>query len=105
MELETLLQERKGGDPKQSYVAGMHAKGLDAILRKLAEEATETLLASRDLAADLTTKPALVHEAADLLFHLLLLLAHQNVSLDEVLAELAARQHRSGLEDAAAREF
>lgn len=104
MELETLLQERKGGDPKRSYVAGMHAKGLDVILRKLAEEATETLLASRDLAADLTAKPALVHEAADLLFHLLLLLAHQNVSLDEVLAELAARQNRSGLEEKAARE-
>ena len=104
LELEALLQARKDADPKQSYAALMHTKGVDAILKKLGEETFETVLASRNLHADSKTRPAFVHEVADMLFHLLLLLAHQDVKLEEIFSELKVRQGLSGLAEKAARK-
>lgn len=103
-ELQALLRARKTANPDESYVALMHSRGLDAIMRKLGEETLETILAGRDLQSDPATRPHLVHEAADLLFHLMLLLAHQEVDLEEVIEELATRRHQSGLDEKAARK-
>ena len=97
--LARTLEARKGADPSASYVAGLYARGLDAILKKVGEEATETVIAA--IAQDDT---ALASEAADLLFHLLLVLAERRVPLAAVLAELERREGTSGLDEKAARE-
>ena len=92
--LETLLCERKNAAPGSSYVASLYAKGLDAVLKKVGEEATEAILAAKgDDTAHLT------REAADLLFHTLVMLAAKNVALADVLAELERREGTSGLEE------
>ncbi len=96
--LEATIAARKGADPATSYVASLFAKGRPKIARKLGEEAVETIVAA--LAED---KAALVGEAADTLFHLLVLLADAGVTLDEVLAELDRREGVSGIEEKAAR--
>lgn len=96
--LAAILESRKGADPKSSYVAGLYAKGLDVILKKVGEEATETVIAAKN--GDPTF---LVREVADLWFHTLVLLAHQNVGPEPVLAELARRFGTSGLAEKAAR--
>jgi phosphoribosyl-ATP pyrophosphohydrolase len=96
--LSEVLEERKGASPEQSYVARLYAKGLDAILKKVGEEATETVMAAKD------GDPArLVSEVADLWFHSLVLLAHQGLGPDAVLAELDRRFGLSGLEEKARR--
>ncbi len=97
--LEAVIAERRGGDPSASYVAKMHARGLNKIAQKLGEEAVETIIAA--LAED---RAALVGEAADLLFHLLLLLSAKEVPLAEVLAELDRRDGISGIAEKAARQ-
>jgi phosphoribosyl-ATP pyrophosphohydrolase len=97
--LEAVIAERRGGDPSASYVAKMHARGLNKIAQKLGEEAVETVIAA--LAED---RAALVGEAADLLFHLLLLLGAKDVPLAEVLAELDRRDGISGIAEKAARQ-
>jgi phosphoribosyl-ATP pyrophosphohydrolase len=97
--LESIIAERRGGDPQASYVAKMHARGLTKIAQKLGEEAVETIIAA--LAED---RAALVGEAADLLFHLLLLLGAKDVPLAEVLAELDRRDGISGIAEKAARQ-
>ncbi len=97
-ELAAVLEARKGGDPEDSYVARLYAKGVDAICKKVGEEATETVLAAKDGAPD-----ALVHEVADLWFHTLVLLAHQGLGPEQVLAELERRFGLSGLEEKARR--
>ena len=97
--LERAIAERRAADPKSSYVAALNAKGLDAILKKIGEEATETVIAAK--AGD---RAAVVHETADLWFHCLVMLAQQGVGVDEVLAELARREGRSGLDEKAARQ-
>src|SRR4030066_1399262 len=94
--LATVLESRKGADPASSYVAGLYAKGLDAILKKIGEEATETVLAAKDGEAG-----PLLHEIADLWFHTLVLLAHQGLKPDHVLAELERRFGLSGLDEKA----
>jgi phosphoribosyl-ATP pyrophosphohydrolase len=96
--LAAVLEQRKQADPETSYVAGLYAKGLDRILRKVSEEATETLLAARD-----GDREHLVREVADLWFHSLVLLAHQGLGPDAVLAELDRRFGLSGLAEKAAR--
>ncbi|OGI59020.1 MAG: phosphoribosyl-ATP diphosphatase [Candidatus Muproteobacteria bacterium RBG_19FT_COMBO_61_10] len=96
--LATVLESRKGADPASSYVAGLYAKGLDAILKKIGEEATETVLAAKDGEAG-----PLLHEIADLWFHTLVLLAHQGLKPDHVLAELERRFGLSGLDEKAGR--
>ncbi len=96
--LAAVLEARKGADPGTSYVAGLYAKGLDAILKKLGEEATETLLAAKG-----GDRHALVYETADLWFHSLVTLAALDLGPEAVLAELARRFGLSGIEEKARR--
>lgn len=96
--LSLVLEERKQADPDSSYVARLYAKGLDAILRKIGEEATETVMAAKDGAAD-----RIVCEVADLWFHSLVLLAHQGLGPGAVLAELDRRFGLSGIGERARR--
>jgi len=96
--LEQVIASRKGGDPDASYVARLHAKGLGKIAQKLGEEAVEAVIA-----AMAGNRQELVGEAADLLFHLLVLLDAQGVPLAEVLAELDRREGVSGIAEKASR--
>ena len=96
--LADVLESRKSADPETSYVAKLDAKGLDAILKKIGEEATETVMAAKDGDAD-----EIVHEVADLWFHSLVLLSSQGLRPESVLAELDRRFGLSGLTEKAAR--
>lgn len=96
--LAAVLEARKGADPDTSYVAKLYGKGLDAILKKVGEEATETVMAAKDGEPE-----RLVHEIADLWFHCLVLLAHQGLGPQPVLDELDRRFGLSGLEERARR--
>ena len=96
--LEATIASRKGADPTTSYVASLFAKGRPKIARKLGEEAVEAIVAA--LAED---KAALTGEAADILFHLLVLLADADVPLADVLAELERREGTSGHDEKASR--
>jgi phosphoribosyl-ATP pyrophosphohydrolase len=97
--LSEVLEARRHADPEKSYVARLHRDGLDAILKKIGEEATETVLAAKTGNAQ-----QLTHEVADLWFHTLVLLKHQGLGPDAVLEELARRFGVSGLEEKAARK-
>jgi phosphoribosyl-ATP pyrophosphohydrolase len=97
-ELAAILEARKQADPDRSYVARLYAKGLDAILKKVGEEAAETLLAAKN-----DDPEHLVRETADLWFHTLVMLAHQGLGPDAVLNELRRRLGTSGLTEKAAR--
>jgi phosphoribosyl-ATP pyrophosphohydrolase len=97
-QLAQVLEDRKKADPDSSYVAKLYAKGLDGILKKIGEEATETVMAAKDGEAD-----KIVYETADLWFHTLVLLAHQGLGPDDVLNELARRFGLSGLQEKAQR--
>ena len=96
--LEATIAQRLTASPEESYVAKLHHKGLTKIAQKLGEEATETVIAA--LSGD---DKELVGEAADLLFHLMVLLAEKGVALDKVLAELDRREGLSGLAEKASR--
>lgn len=96
--LETTIAERRGADPSSSYVAHLQDRGLPVIARKLGEEAVETVVAALS-----GTSEELAGEAADLLFHLLVLLGEKDISLERVLAELDRREGLSGLEEKASR--
>ena len=96
--LERIIAERRTAAPEASYVAQLRARGLPVMARKLGEEATETVVAA------LTgSREELTGEAADLLFHLLVLLAEKGVSLDDVTTELDRREGVSGLDEKASR--
>jgi phosphoribosyl-ATP pyrophosphohydrolase len=97
--LAEVLEQRKQADPESSYVASLYNKGLDAILKKVGEEATETVIAAKG-----GDTQQLVYETADLWFHTLILLAHQGVGPEKVLQELERRFGLSGLEEKAARK-
>lgn len=97
-QLARVLEERKNADPDSSYVAKLYDKGLDAILKKVGEEATETVMAAKD-----GDKEQIVYETADLWFHTLVMLVQQGLGPDDVLAELARRFGLSGLEEKASR--
>ena len=97
--LAAVLEQRKQADPESSYVASLYHKGLNAILKKVGEEATETVIAAKD-----GDTQQLVYETADLWFHTLVLLAHQGVEPEKVLNELERRFGLSGLEEKAARK-
>lgn len=97
--LSRLLAERRGADPDSSYVAKLHHKGLDAILKKLGEEATETVMAAKD-----GDREHLVKEVADLWFHTLVLLSHLDLDAAAVRAELERREGVSGHDEKAARK-
>ncbi len=92
------LEARKEADPATSYVAKLYAQGLDAILKKIGEEATETVIAAKN-----GEQGPLVRELADLWFHTLVLLAQQGLHPDDVLNELARREGLSGLAEKASR--
>jgi phosphoribosyl-ATP pyrophosphohydrolase len=96
--LAAVLESRKTADAGSSYVASLYAKGLDTILKKVGEEATETVIAAKG-----GNREQLVHEMADLWFHTLVLLAQQGLQPDDVLKELERRFGLSGLEEKAAR--
>lgn len=96
--LACTLESRKHADPAHSYVAGLYAKGLDSILKKIGEEATEVVIAAKG-----GDRRQVVYEVADLWFHSLVLLAQQNISPGEVLAELERRLGQSGITEKAAR--
>jgi len=97
-QLAQVLEERKDADPDSSYVAKLYDKGLDAILKKVGEEATETVMAAKD-----GNKEQIVYETADLWFHTLVLLAQQGLGPEDVLNELDRRFGLSGLEEKANR--
>ena len=105
--LAQIIETRKpaaGGDPESSYVARLFAKGDDAILKKIGEEATETVMAAKDVrqGADVNK---LVYECADLWFHSLIMLAQFNLNPQQVLEELARREGISGIEEKANRKL
>jgi phosphoribosyl-ATP pyrophosphohydrolase len=97
--LAQMLEARKQADPQSSYVAKLYHKGLDAILKKVAEEAAETIMAAKD-----GVREKVIYETADLWFHSLVLLAQQGIHPDEILNELARREGLSGIVEKAARK-
>ena len=97
--LAAVIESRRGGDPAHSYVARLFSKGPDAILKKIGEEATETVMAAKDGDRD-----KIVYEVADLWFHSMVALAHYGLTPAQVLAELERREGLSGLEEFAARK-
>lgn len=97
--LADTLEARKEADPQSSYVARLYAKGLDAILKKVAEEAAETIMAAKD-----GEREKIVYETADLWFHTLVLLAREGIRPEEILGELARREGLSGIAEKAARK-
>ena len=97
--LARTIEGRKGGDTEKSYVARLLAGGEDAVLKKIGEEATETVLAAKSGDAQ-----HLVRETADLWFHCMILLARHGLAPADVLAELQRREGTSGLDEKAARK-
>jgi phosphoribosyl-ATP pyrophosphohydrolase len=97
-QLAQILEQRKQESADKSYVASLYAKGLDSILKKIGEEATETVIAAKD-----GDKKQIVYETADLWFHCMVLLAAQGLGPDDVLQELQRRFGLSGLEEKARR--
>ncbi|MFM7657961.1 MAG: phosphoribosyl-ATP diphosphatase [Burkholderiaceae bacterium] len=105
--LAQIIETRKpaaGGDPERSYVARLFAKGDDAILKKIGEEATETVMAAKDVRQG-SDPDKLVYECADLWFHSLIMLAQFNLTPQQVLDELARREGMSGIEEKANRKL
>jgi len=101
--LDTVLAERKTSSPESSYVAALNADGLNKILEKVGEEATEVILAAKD-AAESGDSEALVNEVADLWFHTMVMLEHLDLNHIDVLTVLDARMGLSGLAEKAARK-
>ena len=98
VELHQTLVDRLDAEPDSSYVASLYDKGLDAILKKLGEEATETVMAAKDGVAE-----KIVYEIADLWFHTMVLLAQQGLDPNQVVNELARRMGTSGFVEKASR--
>jgi phosphoribosyl-ATP pyrophosphohydrolase len=96
--LTEVLEQRKTQDPNESYVASLYAAGLDKILKKIAEESAEVIMAAKDGDPD-----KIIHETADLWFHTLVMLANAGLSADDILAELDRRFGTSGHEEKASR--
>ncbi|MBC7787070.1 MAG: phosphoribosyl-ATP diphosphatase [Methylophilaceae bacterium] len=90
--LSELLEQRKNADPNTSYVAKLYSKGMDSILKKVGEEATEVVIAAKD-----NDKEQIIYETADLWFHTLIMLAKADLKLQDVLDELARREGLSGI--------
>ena len=92
--LTETLEARKKDDPTKSYTASLYRDGLEAILKKVNEEAFESIIAARQ-----GNDKELIHEVADLWFHTLVLMAHKNLSAEDILNELARREGTSGIEE------
>lgn len=101
-QLGDILEQRRNADPDTSYVAKLHHKGLNKILEKVGEEATETIIAAKDAERSSDSREV-VYETADLWFHSLVALSHLGVSPQAVLDELAGRFGVSGIEEKASR--
>lgn len=104
--LAAVIESRKtanGGDPEKSYVARLLHKGPDAFLKKIGEEATEVVMAAKDVDAG-ADKGKLLYEVADLWFHSMIALSHYGLTPAEVVAELERREGTSGLEEKALRK-
>ena len=101
--LAAVIESRKAGDPDKSYVARLLHKGPDAFLKKIGEEATEVVMAAKDVdhGAD---KSKLLYEVADLWFHSMVALAHYGLAPADVIAELERREGTSGIEEKALRK-
>ena len=97
-QLTATIESRKAADPEASYVAKLFHKGADSILKKVGEEATEVVIAAKD-----EDREQIVYESADLLFHLMVMLARYDLSLSDVANELARREGLSGLVEKASR--
>lgn len=97
-EIALVLEQRKSADPASSYVAGLYGRGLDAVLKKVGEEAAEVIIAAKG-----RDKDAIIHETADLWFHTLVMLALEDLGPGDVLDELARRFGTSGLAEKATR--
>jgi phosphoribosyl-ATP pyrophosphohydrolase len=97
--LAEMLEARKNADPQSSYVAKLYAKGTDAILKKVGEEAVETIIAAKG-----GDTSQIIYETADLWFHTLVMLANAGLSPQDVLNELARREGLSGIEEKASRK-
>ena len=102
-ELTATLEQRKSADPEQSYVASLHKKGLNEILEKVGEEATEVILAAKDFERS-GNRADLIAETADLWFHCMVMLSHCGGSAQEVTEVLRERFNLSGLTEKAGRE-
>jgi phosphoribosyl-ATP pyrophosphohydrolase len=105
--LAEVIESRKpelGGDPERSYIARLFVKGDDAILKKIGEEATETVMAAKDVRAGADASK-LIYECADLWFHSLIMLSRFGLSPQQVLDELARREGLSGIEEMANRKL
>ena len=100
--LDTLLEARRGAAPESSYVASLYAKGVNKILEKIGEESTELLIAAKDCATG-GDQQAVVHEAADLWFHCLVLLKSLDLSSEDIAEELQRRFGVSGHDEKAQR--
>ncbi|MFT7227870.1 MAG: phosphoribosyl-ATP pyrophosphohydrolase [Methylophilaceae bacterium] len=96
--LADLLEQRKAADPSSSYVAKLYAKGMDSILKKVGEEATEVVIAAKD-----GNKEDIIYETADLWFHTLVMLAKVDLKPQDILDELARREGISGFDEKKAR--
>lgn len=103
LRLAAVIDSRKGGDPEASYVARLFHRGDDAVLKKIGEEATEVVLAAKDVRQG-GAPSALVGEVADLWFHCLIMLSHYDLSPADVIAELERREGLSGIEEKALRK-
>ena len=101
-ELAATLEERKTAAADSSYVASLHAKGLNKILEKVGEESIETVIAAKDAVIS-GDKSDLIYETADLWFHTLVMLSHLDIGPDAILDELARRFNLSGLDEKASR--
>lgn len=101
-ELAATLEQRKTAAADSSYVASLHAKGLNKILEKVGEESVETIIAAKDVAHS-DDKSDLIYETADLWFHTLVMLSHLDLGPEDILNELARRFDLSGLEEKANR--
>lgn len=101
-QLATTLAARRKADPQESYVASLHHKGLNKILEKVGEEATEVILAAKDAAAG-GDRSAVVGEVADLWFHSMVMLSHLEMDVEDVMQCLSDRVGVSGLDEKAAR--
>jgi phosphoribosyl-ATP pyrophosphohydrolase len=97
-QLADLLEARKTADPASSYVAKLYAKGMDSILKKIGEEATETVIAAKG-----GNRDEIIYETADLWFHTMVMLAKADIRPQEILDELARREGVSGLVEKASR--
>jgi phosphoribosyl-ATP pyrophosphohydrolase len=105
--LAAIIESRKlanGGDPDKSYVSRLFSKGDDAILKKVGEEATETVMAAKDARVS-GDKSKVLYECADLWFHSMIMLAHFDLTPQDMLNELARREGMSGIEEKANRKL